>query len=156
MGLACPWLTGYMFMEELIIAPKINQVHEILWAGKWWHQHWRADVPLHLIHLQWCHMRIMASQITGHPEVCSTIYLVWQSEKKKSALPALCEGNPLVTGRFPFQWSSYVEIFSMSWCHHAVMLRKRPRPLGRLIFNMGIAIPGKTVFLIETAPTLTH
>ena len=28
------------------------------------------------------------------------------------------------------------------------------RPLGRLIFNMGIAIPGKTVFLIETAPWL--
>ena len=27
-------------------------------------------------------------------------------------------------------------------------------PLGRLIFNMGIAIPGKTVFLIETAPCL--
>ena len=25
-------------------------------------------------------------------------------------------------------------------------------PLGRLIFNMGIAIPGKTVFLIEMAP----
>ena len=25
-------------------------------------------------------------------------------------------------------------------------------PLGRLNFNMGIAIPGKTVFLIETAP----
>ena len=35
------------------------------------------------------------------------------------------------------------------------MLKIR-RPLGRLIFNMGIAIPGKTVFLIETAPwTLT-
>ena len=31
------------------------------------------------------------------------------------------------------------------------MLKVR-RPLGRLIFNMGIAIPGKTVFLIETAP----
>ena len=29
------------------------------------------------------------------------------------------------------------------------------RPLGRLIFNMGIAIPGKTVFLIETAPWLS-
>ena len=28
------------------------------------------------------------------------------------------------------------------------MLKIR-RPLGRLIFNMGIAIPGKTVFLIE-------
>ena len=33
------------------------------------------------------------------------------------------------------------------------MLKIR-RPLGRLIFNMGIAIPGKTVFLIETAPWL--
>ena len=34
------------------------------------------------------------------------------------------------------------------------MLKIR-RPLGRLIFNMGIAIPGKTVFLIETAPRST-
>ena len=33
------------------------------------------------------------------------------------------------------------------------MLKIR-RPLGRLIFNMGIAIPGKTVFLIETAPLI--
>ena len=33
------------------------------------------------------------------------------------------------------------------------MLKIR-RPLGRLIFNMGIAIPGKTVFLIERAPSL--
>ena len=31
------------------------------------------------------------------------------------------------------------------------MLKIR-RPLGRLIFNMGIAIPGKNVFLIDTAP----
>ena len=34
------------------------------------------------------------------------------------------------------------------------MLKIR-RPLGRLIFNMEIAIPGKTVFLIETAPRAT-
>ena len=34
------------------------------------------------------------------------------------------------------------------------MLKIR-RPLERLIFNMGIAIPGKTVFLIETAPWLS-
>ena len=34
----------------------------------------------------------------------------------------------------------------------AISLLKIRRPLGRLIFNMGIAIPGKTVFLIETAP----
>ena len=35
------------------------------------------------------------------------------------------------------------------------MLKIR-RPLGRLIFNMGIAIPGKTVFLIETAPCISY
>ena len=34
----------------------------------------------------------------------------------------------------------------------AIYMLKIRRPLGRLIFNMGIAIPGKTVFLIETAP----
>ena len=32
-----------------------------------------------------------------------------------------------------------------------ISMLKIRRPLGRLIFNMGIAIPGKTVFLIETA-----
>ena len=35
------------------------------------------------------------------------------------------------------------------------MLKIR-RPVGRLIFNMGIVIPGKTVFLIETAPCFWH
>ena len=34
----------------------------------------------------------------------------------------------------------------------AISMLKIRRPLGRLIFNMGIAISGKTVFLIETAP----
>ena len=34
----------------------------------------------------------------------------------------------------------------------AISMLKIRRPLGRLIFNMGMAIPGKTVFLIETAP----
>ena len=33
-----------------------------------------------------------------------------------------------------------------------ISMLKIRRPLGRLIFNMGIAIPGKTVFLIEMAP----
>ena len=35
----------------------------------------------------------------------------------------------------------------------SMLMLKIRRPLGRLIFNMGIAIPGKTVFLIETAPS---
>ena len=34
----------------------------------------------------------------------------------------------------------------------AIPMLKIRRSLGRLIFNMGIATPGKTVFLIETAP----
>ena len=34
----------------------------------------------------------------------------------------------------------------------AIPMLKIRRPTGRLIFNMGIAIPSKTVFLIETAP----
>ena len=34
----------------------------------------------------------------------------------------------------------------------AISMLNIRRPLGRLIFNMGNAIPGKTVFLIETAP----
>ena len=34
----------------------------------------------------------------------------------------------------------------------AIIMLKIRRPLGRRIFNMGMAIPGKTVFLIETAP----
>ena len=36
-----------------------------------------------------------------------------------------------------------------------ISMLKIRRPLGRLIFNIGIAIPGKTVFLIETAPRVT-
>ena len=38
----------------------------------------------------------------------------------------------------------------------AISMLKIRRRLGRLIFNMGITIPGKTVFLIETAPCLTE
>ena len=36
----------------------------------------------------------------------------------------------------------------------AIPMLKIRRPNGRLIFNMGITIPGKTVFLIETAPRI--
>ena len=38
----------------------------------------------------------------------------------------------------------------------AISMLKIRRPLGRLIFNMGIAISGKTVFLIETAPRIAY
>ena len=45
-----------------------------------------------------------------------------------------------------------VSIQRPSYLRMAISMLKIRRPLGRLIFNMGIAIPGKTVFLIETAP----
>ena len=37
---------------------------------------------------------------------------------------------------------------------YAISVLKIRQPLGRLIFNMGIAIPGKSIFLIETAPSV--
>ena len=37
----------------------------------------------------------------------------------------------------------------------AIPMLKIRRPTGRLIFNMGIPIPGKTVFLIETGPSIS-
>ena len=47
-----------------------------------------------------------------------------------------------------------VSIKRLSYLRMAISMLKIRRPLGRLIFNMGIAIPGKTVFLIETPPCL--
>ena len=46
-----------------------------------------------------------------------------------------------------------VSIWRPSYLRMAISMLKIRRPLGRLIFNMGIAIPGKTVFLFETAPS---
>ena len=46
----------------------------------------------------------------------------------------------------------HVSIYRPSYLRMAISMLKIRRPLGRLIFNMRIAIPGKTVFLIETAP----
>ena len=47
-----------------------------------------------------------------------------------------------------------VSIKRPSYLGMAIPMLKIRRPLGRLIFNMVIAIPGETVFLIETAPWL--
>ena len=54
--------------------------------------------------------------------------------------------NPCVNGLGP------VSIKRPSYLRMVISMLKIRRPLGRLIFNMGIATPGKTVFLIETAP----
>ena len=41
-----------------------------------------------------------------------------QSSHQSSTLLALCEGNPPLTGGFPSQRASNVEIILMSWCLH--------------------------------------
>ena len=53
--------------------------------------------------------------------------------------------------RVKLNWPSVTR--TRSYLRMAISMLKIRRPLGRLIFNMGIAIPGKTVFLIETAPS---
>ena len=80
------------------------------------------------------------------------------------SLSYLYNGNPY-TGRMislyqngtpgrqgpPSQYKDRL-IYVWRFLRMAISMLKIRRSLGRLIFNMGIAIPGKTVFLIETAP----
>ena len=81
----------------------------------------------------------------------------WQLIPHKLVDPGLKhEGNV----QMRIHWLSMVEIqgavsiWRPSYLRMAISMLKIRRPLGRLIFNMGIAIPGKTVFLIETAPRM--
>ena len=62
------------------------------------------------ITLRWCHMNILASEITSNLIVCSTACpSLQQRPHQSSASLALCEGNPLVTGGFPSQRASNVK-----------------------------------------------
>ena len=68
--------------------------------------------------LQWNHMSIMASQITGNSTINSTISSCWQHwEPQNHPLLTLCEGNPLVTSQFPVnRGSSEESTFMTSSC----------------------------------------
>ena len=57
-----------------------------------------------------------------------------------------------IIGLKPCVLQGPISISRPSYLRMTISMLKIRRPLGRLIFNMGIAIPGKTVFLIETAP----
>ena len=51
--------------------------------------------------IQWRHMSVMGSWITGQSNVCSTVFSSWHQRNHESfALLALCERNPTVTGGF--------------------------------------------------------
>ena len=67
-----------------------------------------------------------------------------------SDLNELRQGRDITIANVP---PGPLPILRPSYLRMAISMLKIRRPLGRLIFNMGIAIPGKTVFLIETAPS---
>ena len=75
----------------------------------------------------WCHMSITVSQITSHPNVCSTACSGWhQINIKGLPLLALCEGNPPVTGEFPSQRGSNARSISM-WHDDVIKWKHFPR-----------------------------
>ena len=55
----------------------------------------------------------------------------------------------VILTHWPLRDMGPVSIQRPSYLRTEISMLKIRRPLGRLIFNMGIAIPGKTVFLIE-------
>ena len=64
-------------------------------------------------------MSAMASQIIRPTIVYSTVYSRrrWK-ETLQFRVPGLCEGNSLVTDKFPVQRSSNAEHISIWWRHH--------------------------------------
>ena len=63
-------------------------------------------------------MDAMASQITSHMIVYSTIYSSADNKTSKLRVTGLCAGNSPVTGEFPAQMASNVENVSIWWRHH--------------------------------------
>ena len=47
-----------------------------------------------------------------------SLFMLTSNRHQRSALLAICDGNPPVTGGFPSQRASNVESMSISWCHH--------------------------------------
>ena len=67
-------------------------------------------------------MRAMASQITSFITVYSTVYSRLRSKKtSKLRHTGLCEGNSLVTGKFPAKKASNADNISIWWCHQDIL-----------------------------------
>ena len=68
-------------------------------------------------------MGAMASQITSHAIVYSTVYSRRRSKKaSKLRVTSLWEGNSPVTGEFPAQKASNAENVSIWWRHHGIYI----------------------------------
>ena len=68
----------------------------------------------------WCHLRVMASQITSSSNICSTVQLNNEENIRALYYWLLCEGNSPVTWGFPSQRASNMESVSISWHHHDI------------------------------------
>ena len=79
-------------------------------------------------------MTLMTSKITGNSTGCSTTCSIKQHIQHQSIpLLAICEGNPPVTGEFPSQMASNLEIISMLHIVVGVSSRDRVR-VGHLVW----------------------
>ena len=91
--------------------------------------------------LQWCHLSIMASQITSNSTVCSTVCSgLHQRKHQSSLLLAVSEGKPLVTGGFPSQRASNMEKVFMLGHDHAMIIKV---PINTFQFLLQILIQHK-------------
>ena len=70
-------------------------------------------------------MSVVPSEIISNSNVYSTIHLGIQKKLQSSALLALGERKPLLTGGFPSQRASNLENISISWRHHVMRLDPR-------------------------------
>ena len=98
-------VTRKMFPFEDVIM-QIRQTEDIVGYAK---DTFRYVCMIYQSALQWRHMGVMATQITGHSTVCSgpTIWSVWHQRKyQSSALLILCEGDQPVAGYFSSQKAS--------------------------------------------------
>ena len=79
----------------------------------------KSSVQIQNTLLQWCHMSVKVSGITGNSTVGSTAHLSQQQTKhEKFALLVLCEGNPLVMGDSHHKGSVMQKAF---WCYDFTM-----------------------------------
>ena len=95
---------------------------------------------------QWCHMSILASQITSNMTVCSIACSGQQGRKIKA--PPFVKGIQQLSmdssnGGFPTQRVSAVESVSMSWHHHV-----RTSIMPKQVFNQATKPPFYSDFMV--------
>ena len=100
--------------------PILSCLRPLLWCfrSEWDGHHCYSTTPCGAT-LQWRHNE--HDGVSNHqPDNCLLNRLFRRRSKKtwKLRVTGLCERNSPVTGEFPAQRASYVENFSIWWCHH--------------------------------------